>query len=196
MWATKNFACLRNSLALTSIAGIRLSTSAASKPKRFSRAPFRDTVLAILAREAERPETIRRILARMAKMGKGPELNAAFSKLMILAGLRKLGDTIQKEAQNMPILDDIMDHDVIGPAIRRGLEQGMEQGLEKGLEKGREQGTRTEALAYTRRLLSRRFGTLPTAIEDRLSKLSTIELEDLGVRLLDATALSDLFDPA
>ena len=96
----------------------------------------------------------------------------------------------------MPILDDIMDHDVIGPAIRRGLEQGMEQGLEKGLEKGREQGTRTEALAYTRRLLSRRFGTLPTAIEDRLSKLSTIELEDLGVRLLDATALSDLFDPA
>ena len=151
-----------------------------------------DTVLAILAREAERPETIRRILARMAKMGKGPELNAAFSKLMILAGLRKLGDTIQKEAQNMPILDDIMDHDVIGPAIRRGLEQGREEGREEG----REQGTQTEALAYTRRLLSRRFGTLPTAIEDRLSKLSTIELEDLGVRLLDATALSDLFDPA
>jgi predicted transposase YdaD len=149
------------------------------------KSPFpADVVLAILARYAERPATIRRILTRMAKMGKGPELNAAFSKLMILAGLRKLGDAIQKEARNMPILDDIMDHDVIGPAIRRGLEQG------------REQGTQTEALAYTRRLLSRRFGTLPPPIEDRLAKLSTAELEDLGLRLLDATALTDLFGPA
>jgi len=88
----------------------------------------------------------------------------------------------------MPILDDIMDHDVIGPTFRKGLE--------KGREEGREQGTQTEALAYTRRLLTRRFGALPTGFEDRLAKLSTRELEDLGLRSLDATALADLFDPA
>jgi len=100
-----------------------------------------DAVLAILARYSERPETIRRILARVAKMGKGPELNEAFSKLMILAGLRKLGDAVRKEAQNMPILDDIMDHDVIGPAVRRGLEQGPCAGTGAGT--GERTGERT-----------------------------------------------------
>jgi len=54
-------------------------------------------------------------------------------------------------------------------------------------------GRNEEALAYTRRLLSRRFGILPAAMEDRLSQLSTSELEDLGVRLLDATSLTELF---
>ncbi len=144
-----------------------------------------DTVIAILARYSERPETIRRILARIAKLEKGYR-SSAFSKLMILAGIRELEDVVRKEARHMPILNDIMDHKVIGPAIREGLEQGRKE--------GREEGRESEAMAYTRRLINERFGPLPPAAEDRLSKLSTTELEDLGVRLLKATSLADLFE--
>jgi hypothetical protein len=78
-----------------------------------------DNILAILTLHKDRRETIRRILARIAKLEAGAR-DAAFSKLIILAGLRKLGDSIRTEVKHMPILDDIMDHDVIGPAIRQG----------------------------------------------------------------------------
>jgi hypothetical protein len=77
-----------------------------------------------------------------------------------------------------------MNHDVIGPAIRQGLEQGSQL------------GRHDEALAYTRRLLARRFGVLPAFVEGRLNHLSTDELEDIGVRILDAGSLTDLFEQA
>lgn len=155
------------------------------------KSPFpADTVMAILARYAERPETIRRSIGRIAKLEQRSEISAAFSKLMILAGIRKLGDAVRKEAQNMPILDDIMNHDVLGPAIRQGIEKGLERGLEKGSQIGKHE----EALAYTHRLLAERFGNLSVDFLDRLRKLSTTELEDLGVRSLKVASLGDLFE--
>ncbi len=53
--------------------------------------------MAILTVHKDRRETIRRILARIAKL-EGGARDTAFSKLMILAGLRKLGDSIRTEA--------------------------------------------------------------------------------------------------
>ncbi len=179
-----------------------------------------DSVLAILARSSERRETIRRILERVAKLGKGPALDAAFSKLMILAGIRKLGDVVQQEAKTMPILNDIMDHDVIGPAIRQGIEQGLQQGLQQGIQQGlqrgiqqgiqqglaeglaqgrsevlraKEEARHQEALVFLRRQINARFGPLSSAHEEQLGKLSLPELEDLGVRLFTATSMTDLF---
>ncbi len=147
-----------------------------------------DTVMAILARYGERPETIRRILARIAKMEDRSEMKQAFSKLTILAGIRKLGEAIRKEAQGMPILDDIMDHDLFGPILR--------QGMEKGREEGSQIGKNQEALAIVSRLLTRRFGLLPAEVRERLGKMSTSELEDVGERLLDVAGIDDLFGRA
>jgi hypothetical protein len=58
-----------------------------------------DAVLAILARYEDTPETIRRILARIAKIEDRSEMKEAFSKLTILAGIRKLGEALRKEAE-------------------------------------------------------------------------------------------------
>jgi hypothetical protein len=44
-------------------------------------------------------ETIRRILARIAKPGKGAALDAAFAKLLILAGKRKLGEAVERRPE-------------------------------------------------------------------------------------------------
>lgn len=143
-----------------------------------------DNVLAILARHRNRRETIRQILAKIATL-EGAKRDDAFKKLMILAGLRHLGDAIRTEVEYMPILDDIMDHDLLGPAIRQGMQKGRQEGIQEGIQQGE--------LATLRRQLTKRFGPLPVQINERLNTLSTTELEDLSLRLLDAQSLTELF---
>jgi hypothetical protein len=82
----------------------------------------------------------------------------------------------------MPILDDLMEHDVLSPAIRQGLEQG------------RKEGKLEEGLAILRKLMTRRFGRLPGWAEERLAALSVAELEDLSLAVLDAKSVAELFD--
>jgi predicted transposase YdaD len=88
---------------------------------------------------------------------------------------------IKQEAEKMPILNDIMDHEVIGPAIREGLELGRAEGRSQG---------RQEVL---RRQLEKRFGALPKFVESRLGDLSASQLDDMVLRVLDATRIEKLF---
>jgi hypothetical protein len=91
--------------------------------------------------------------------------------------------------KQMPILDDIMDHDLIGPAIRKGIKQGLKQGVEQGIRQGVQQGE----LAILRRQINKRFGSLPAWVDERLTKLSTAELEELSLRFIDAKSVDELF---
>ena len=69
----------------------------------------------------------------------------------------------------MPKLNANLDHEVLGREYKKG------------------------ELNILRRQIEKRFGPLPKQAEDRLSKLTAAELEDLGVRVLDAKALDELF---
>lgn len=60
---------------------------------------------------------MRQILARIVTPEPGAK-KAAIAQLLILAGLRKLEDTIRTELDTMPIEESIMEHAIIGPAIR------------------------------------------------------------------------------
>jgi predicted transposase YdaD len=151
-----------------------------------------DNILAILTNNRDRRETIQRILRRIATL-ETDRRDDAFQKLTILAGLRKLGDAIRAEVKHMPILDDIMDHDLLGPAIRQGMQKGLELGLKQGVEKGLEQGVQRGELTILRRQLAKRFGALPATMDERLSTLSTAQLEDLSVRLFDVKSIDELF---
>ncbi len=139
-----------------------------------------DNLLAILTRHKNGKETIRRILERIAILEGGARYDAV-AKLLIIAGLRKLGDSIRTEVKHMPILDDIMEHDVLGPAIRQGLEQG------------RNEGKQEEGLAILRKQVTKRFGLLPGWVEERLAAMSVAELEDLSLAVLDAKTVAELF---
>lgn len=55
----------------------------------------------------------------------------AVRELIILAGLRSLGAITEEETKKMPLLDDIMDHDLLGPAIRRGQRSVVVRQIEK-----------------------------------------------------------------
>ena len=76
----------------------------------------------------------------------------------------------------MPILDDILDHDLLGPEFRKGELKGRVEGEESLL----------------RLQIAKRFGTIPAWAEDRLAGLTSPELEALGLRLLEAGSLEDL----
>jgi predicted transposase YdaD len=152
-----------------------------------------DNVIAILTRLRDRTAAIRRILSRIGTL-EAEARDAAFAQLLILSGLRKLAESNLTEVQTMPIMDDIMDHEIIGPAIRQGLQQGIQEGLQQGIQQGMQQGMQQEGISILRRQIEKRFGPLPASAEERLTHLSVAELDDLSLRVLDAKGMDDLFD--
>jgi predicted transposase YdaD len=136
-----------------------------------------DVVIAILTRLRDRKTAVRRILSRIAQLT-GEERATTFAQLLILSGLRSLEAAITEEAHHMPILNDILDHKVIGPAIKQGLQQGRQEG----------------ALAILRKQIETRFGSLPVSVEEHLASLTEPELEEVSIRVLDAKSMDDLFE--
>jgi hypothetical protein len=102
--------------------------------------------------------------------------------------LRHLEETVEQEARKMPILNDILDHKVLGREFKKGLQEGELKGLQEGELKGELKGE----LRVLRRQMQKRFGALPAWAEERLTSRSTAELEELSECVLDAQSLEDL----
>lgn len=138
-----------------------------------------DNIVAILCRLRDERAAVRQIVARIAETDPCSRAEA-MQKLTILAGLRKLGEVVKLEARNMPITESLLDHDLLGPILRRGIEQGMERGIAEG--------ERRTVL----RQMGRRFGPLPAWATERIAALSPVQLEQVEIRLLDAASLDEL----
>ena len=85
----------------------------------------------------------------------------------------------------MPILTSIMEHDLLGPAIREGFEQGFKEGLEEG-RRGK------FALDMLSRAMTRRFGPVPAPVAIRLADCSADRLDDLLLHMVDAKTIEDI----
>jgi len=143
-------------------------------------------IIAVLARVRDQRATIRRTLSQIAA-GDPDERARAMSGFLILAGLRRMAaEVIEQEASQMPLLDDIIDHPVLGREFKRGLAQGQEL--------GREQGRHDGELAMLLRQIGKRFGSAPASLQDRLEKMSVPEIEAVSLRLLDARSIDELLD--
>jgi DNA-binding FrmR family transcriptional regulator len=81
----------------------------------------------------------------------------------------------------MPIMEDIMDHDVLGPAIRKGLRQGRAEGRVEG------------QMEMLRSQIEKRFGRIASDVAERIAALKPAQLKRAGLRLLDAQRIEDLF---
>ena len=131
-----------------------------------------DNIVGLLTRIPDQRKAARVVVQRIKRLREG-ERQSALARLVILAGLRKtLGKMVEEEARKVPILNDILDHEVIGPEIKKGIQMG--------------------ELKIVRRLIKKRFGSVPNWAEERLAKLSAKELEDLSVRVLDAKSIESL----
>jgi len=130
-----------------------------------------DNVIAILTRLGNEPDAVRRVLKRI-EAGPPGEREQALAEL-IIAGLRQLSGEVNRETKKMPILEDIMDHDVLGPAIRQGRAEGQMEMLLEQIEK--------------------KFGGIPPRIHKRIASLKPNQIKTAGLRLLDAQRIEDLF---
>jgi hypothetical protein len=117
---------------------------------------------------------VRRILREIAESDVSRRAKA-FKQLMILAGLRKLAPEVEREARQVPILNDILDHEVLGREYKRGRLEG--------------------ELRLLRRLIETRFGPIPAWAEERLSGYAIDDLDNLGIRVLAAASLDEVFRP-
>ena len=69
--------------------------------------------------------------------------------------------------------------------LNEGMQKGMQEGMQKGMQKGES--------AVLLRLLTRRFGPLDSATEQRLQQASSDELEQWADNILDAESLDEVF---
>jgi Domain of unknown function (DUF4351) len=138
-----------------------------------------DNVIAILAGLRDHGDAVRKIVGKIANLA-AAEREAALGRLLILAGLRRLEETVAREIRKMPVYIDILENKVLGPPYKKGLEEGRQEGRQEG------------ELAILRRLIEKRFGAIPGWVEERLAGRSAVELEDLSVRVLDALSMEDL----
>jgi predicted transposase/invertase (TIGR01784 family) len=73
-------------------------------------------------------------------------------------------------------------------ATEIGMQQGLQQGLQQGIQQGIQEGEVTLIL----RLLSKKFGEVPSQLKMQIEKLSLEQLEGLTEMLLDFASLDDL----
>jgi len=135
-----------------------------------------DNIIALLTRIADQRKAVRLVVRRIKRLRPG-ERQSALDRLVILAGLRKmLGTMVEEEVRKVPILNDILDHEILGREYKRGRQEGRQE----------------EGLTILRRQIKKRFGSIPKWAEERLAKLSAKELEELSVRVLDAKSIESL----
>jgi Domain of unknown function (DUF4351) len=134
-----------------------------------------DNVVTVLMRHRDQRAALAKLLGKIA--GAGPEERAvAMAEVFVLAGLRRIAPLVRKEAEKMPILDDIMDHELLGPMIR----------------KARAEARQEEGRQIVLRLIEKRFGSLPAWAQTRLEGLHIDEIESAALRLLDDGTLEEL----
>ncbi|ASF48094.1 DUF4351 domain-containing protein [Methylovulum psychrotolerans] len=77
--------------------------------------------------------------------------------------------------------------------IQIGIQQGIEQGIERGMEQGLKQGFHQGEYHALKRLLTRRFQTLPDDVLARIEAAPQEQLEQWLDNTLDAATLEDVF---
>jgi len=144
-----------------------------------------DNVLAILGRLKDQRAALHGVLEKLKRLDK-VQAEFYYESLLILAGLRGLEEAVKEEAKMLTI--DISENKVLGPAYNRGREEGREEGLQEGRQEGRQ-----ALLGLLLRQIESRFGSPPPWVEQRLSQYPSQELEEIGLRLLSAPTLEELF---
>jgi hypothetical protein len=143
-----------------------------------------DAVVAILCRNGNTRQNIRRILMRLAELDPGMRRDAA-ARLVILAQLRRAVPAVVEEVEAMGnITFDIKDHPVLNDIFEKGVVEGFGKGEIRG---------RTETLL---RLMRKRFGDVPDAVAERLQTAGSDDLDRWTDAVLDAPSLEAVFEPS
>ena len=146
-----------------------------------------DNVVAILARLGNQREAVRQIVERIASLDVSGR-RSTLEQLLILAGVAALGAVGGRGGEANA---DHREH--FGARSLRPCN------LKKGRGRSRKAarkvaGLQVGELIVLRRQIAKRFGPIPTQLDERLARCSPAELEELSDRVLDATSVDDLFN--
>lgn len=152
--------------------------------------PFATAVLAHLetmatqgdprARFRSKLALIRRLYVRGYERQDVLDLFAFIDWMMTLP--RELESQIHEEVEK---LEEELQMPYVTTIERFGMQRGIEQGMQRGMTRG--------AAKTLRRLLARRFETLPAWVDERLETAEAEQLEAWTDRLLDARSLDEVF---
>lgn len=95
-----------------------------------------------------------------------------------------------QEEEIMPTIGDAY----VAEGVAKGLAQGQALGRELGLEQGRALGYATAKAEILMRMLRRRFGEVPEAIEKRVSAETVPDIDNWIDALVDGKPLDALFE--
>jgi predicted transposase YdaD len=81
-----------------------------------------------------------------------------------------------------------------GEAMRESViyQEILEEGVQQGVQQGKQQGVKEEALSLVSRQLIRRLGNIAPEVQQQISQLSLVQLEQLAEELLDFSQPTDL----
>jgi flagellar biosynthesis/type III secretory pathway protein FliH len=79
-----------------------------------------------------------------------------------------------------------------GEGRLEGRKEGRLEGRKEGLLEGRNEGRLEEAVALVVRLLTKKFGSLPTSIPEQIRTMTVEQIEQLAEDLLDFSSLDDV----
>ena len=84
----------------------------------------------------------------------------------------------------------------MNPWVKQGWDEGRKEGLQAGIQEGKKEGIQTGIQVGKEELivrqLNRRFGSVSAQVTERLNRLSSEQLNDLGEALVDFKTSADL----
>jgi hypothetical protein len=150
------------------------------------------------------PQEVRDAIAYLVKLShlaQNTELKRAFTVWFHRVVLRRFA-----EQGNIPEVNDLNEvNDMISTRVeswtqqwmKEGMEKGRQEGEQSGLQKGRQEGEILGLLAgqatALRRLLIRRFGSVPANVETQIEAANSGQVEAWFDVAMDATRLDQIF---
>ncbi len=133
---------------------------------------------------ARAPENIQRVVGCLVEWLAGPE-HASLRRAFVV-WLKRVLLPARLPGIEIPNLNELQEiNDMLAERVMTWTEEWKEQGIALGVQKGE-----TKLL---RRLLVRRFGSLPPWVEQRLAQASEAELEAWADRVLECGSLDEVF---
>lgn len=134
-----------------------------------------DNMLALLTADADKERVMAVTIDKLARAPRGKQKDLALV-FVIVGGLRGVASEIMERVKTMVTIEDLLENEVLGPALRDRFAAGREEGERKVL-----------VLQ-----LERRFGPLTDAHRNRIHCASEEQVTRWAVEVLSASRIEDV----
>jgi predicted transposase/invertase (TIGR01784 family) len=140
--------------------------------------------LAILAGANDKENLLREVAKMLEEVPEVKVRGEVATAVYILAGLVMEDNVVEGILRRDAMKESVTYQKILAEGIEKGIHRGWQQGKQEGKQEGEAQ------LVW--RLLTRRFGELPSRYQSAIASLSLVQLEALAEALLDFQELGEL----